>query len=320
MRAAIVAPLAFVALLASASGCGGSSSSDSSRAAAAAPPAAHGTLGEGDVARAGDVRLPASLVGAAAARLSLAPAAALDALIGDALLAQGARAQHLEARGDIAAELLAARAQQTVRTMHERTVDVGPPTDAEVAELTARHWREVDLPEQVHVIHAVALRPEHPDPASIARAKAVANAIEQAVAGATSKEDFEARAKAVPHDGVDVRVEELPNFVEDGRISTGDGAMDDAFSRGAFAVRVGATSPVVESSFGWHVIRMLERLPAVHASLEERRRAFTPEARAMRGRKGMDTLLADLHARARIEISPAVDALLTEALTDGKKP
>ncbi len=320
MRAAVVAMIAIASGCCACGGRGESSSSGPSHGATAAAGAAHATLEAGQVARVGEVMLPASLVGAAAARRSLAPAGALEALIGDALLAQGAKVQHLESRLDIAGALVAARAQQTVTAMHQRKVDVGPPTDAEVAELTALHWREVDLPEQVHVIHAVALRPEHPDPASVAKAKAVAAALEQAVTGATSKEDFEARAKAVPHEGVDVRVEELPNFVEDGRIATGDGAMDDSFSRGAFAVHAGATSPVIESSFGWHVVRMIERLPAVHASLEERRRAFTAETAAVRGRKGMDDLLADLHARAHVEISPAVDTILTEALTGAKQP
>ena len=73
-----------------------------------------------------------------------------------------------------------------------------------------------------------------------------------------------------------------------------------------------APPQVIESSFGWHVIHVLERLPPVRTSLEERRRAFTVEARAMRGRKGIDTLLAGLHARLRIEVNPAAEAILRD--------
>ena len=297
-------------------GCGGSKTSDSSGAPSSATPstrgAARGTLGPGQVARAGDVVIPASLVGAAAARESLPPTAALDALIADALLAEGAKSEGLDTRRDIQGELVAARAQETVKALRDRDIAAGPPTDAEVEELTALHWREVDVPEQVQVIHAVALRPEHPDAASLARAKAVGSALAQATAGSISKEDFEARARAVPHEGVEVRIEELPNFVEDGCMVGHEGTMDSDFSHGAFTVGAGGTTQVIESSFGWHVIHVLERLPPVRTSLEERRRAFTVEARAMRGRKGIDTLLAGLHARLRIEVNPAAEAILRD--------
>ena len=305
-------------LLAAATSCGGSSSSDAARSSAPglAPAAAHAALGGGVVARAGTAAVPASLVGAVAGRRSIPAAAAVDALLADALLAQGATAQHLETRPDLAGELVAVRAQQTVRKLRERTVDIGPPTDAEVAELTALHWQQVDVPESLEVVHAVALRPASapkPDPAGEARARAVAAAIEQAVVPATTKEDFEARAKAVPHDGVEVKVEALPPFAEDGRLTTQDGALDEAFSRGAFAVHGGVTSPVVESSFGWHVIRVLNRVPAKHASLGERRRIFVEEVNARRGRQGMDALIATLRSRAQVQISPAVESILRDA-------
>ncbi len=247
-RVPVRATTALLLALAAMTGCGGSAGSDGAPSSAFVPAAVHADLGGGVVARAGSAVVPASLVGGVAARRSIPVTAAVDALVADALLAQGARAQHLETRPDLAGEIVAVRAQDTVRALRDRTVDVGPPTDAEVAELTDLHWQQVDVPESLEVVHAVALRPQKPDPAGEARARAVAAAIEQAVVFATSKEDFETRAKAVPHDGVEVKVEALPPFAEDGRLTTQPGALDEAFSHGAFAVHGGVTSPVVESS------------------------------------------------------------------------
>jgi hypothetical protein len=279
-----------------------------------APPA-HKSLGGAVAARvAGDVDIGTSLVADVARAQSTTPAAALDGLIGDALAAKGAKARKLDDAPDVRRERTAALARLVATRVRDAARAEGPPTDAEVAELSQRHASEVDRPESVRVIHAIALRPKKDgDPAP---AREVATALEEAVRGATTADDFEARAKAVPHPAaVDVRVERLPAFAQDGHIvEGGTGGMDATFASAAF--RLSASSPlsaIVETPFGWHVIRLLERLPANVVPLEDRRRAFTEEVRQMRAQRAYDALLGSLRQSRAVEILPDAEPAMVGA-------
>jgi parvulin-like peptidyl-prolyl isomerase len=70
---------------------------------------------------------------------------------------------------------------------------------------------------------------------------------------------------------------------------------------------------VVETSFGWHVIRLVERLPEERKSLDERRALFAPEVFATRARKIADEALQRRGSAASITISTAAEALMTDA-------
>jgi peptidyl-prolyl cis-trans isomerase C len=308
--------LACVALLATASGlsCGGDRTQ--------APPAEQAALGGEVAARVGSDVIPMSLVIKVASAQHLTPREALRRLVDDAVSANAARARGLDRQLPTSWRLTSARARFTADHLLSEAKAAGPPTDEEVAQFSARYWREVDRPAAVRVVHAVALRPKKPDAAAEARARAVAEHLHEAVLSAKSAEEFQQIAKALPHPGVDVTVEPLAAFTREGRVSEGnEGNVDEAFAKGAYALEdVGSTSPVVESAFGWHVIRLEARIPEQRMPLETRRIAFTDEAYTLRTGLATTARLAALKASTPIVVAPSAELLMRSLIDTTRGP
>jgi parvulin-like peptidyl-prolyl cis-trans isomerase-like protein len=274
--------------------------------------AEHASLGGDTVARVGDLAVPTSLVASVAAAQKVDPSRALSLLVEDALAAAGARAAGLDKTPEVTRASTAARARLVVLRLRAAAHEAGPPTDAEVNDVTAAHWLEVDLPERMRVIHAVVLEPKKPE--LTAAATALAADLAAAEATATSPDDFEARAKALPHGELEIKVERLDPFVADGRSAVpGAGKLELDFVHGAAPLSPGATSGVVHSKFGWHVIRMIERLPERRIDFEERRRLFREEVFAGRARRSLDRLLGELASKNGVMVENGVDEMMTGA-------
>ena len=304
--------LACVALLATASGlssCGGDRTQP--------PPAEQAALGGDVAARVGSDVIPMSLVIKVATAQHVAPREALRRLVDDAVSANAARTRGLDRQLPTSWRLTSARARFTADHLFADAKAAGPPTDEEVAQFTSRYWREVDRPPAVRVVHAVARRPKKPDTAAEASARTVAERIHEAVISAKSSEEFQQIAKALPHPGVEVVVEPLTAFTREGRVSEGnEGNVDAAFAKAAYALEdVGSTSGVVESEFGWHVIRVEARIPEQRMPLETRRIAFTDEAYTLRTGAATNAGLAALKTSTPIVIAPSAE-LLMRSLVD----
>lgn len=282
-----------------------------SSAPSSAPEATASRLEGGIVARVGPLDVPASLVPAIAAAQDLSLAAARDHAIRDALFALGARARDLDATADARAAIRArlARARLAAIATEART---GPPTDAEVEQGSAAHFLDLDRPEGFRVIHAVAMFPKHADAAAKQRAHAVAERIAKAVAAAPDADTFRSRAEAVPHDGIELRVESLDPVAADGRVlAPGGGAYEIPFALAASRLaNVGDESPLVETSFGYHVLMLLERTAAHRVPFEERRRMLASEIVTVRERRATSKLLDELRAARPVSVERSADALL----------
>jgi len=282
------------------------------------PPASTGAMGGGVVARVGSDTIDATLVGAVAAAQGLAPREALRHLVDDALAAAGARDRKLDATHGVRFQHDAALARIVLQRLQEEARAAGPITAAELEELSERRWREVDLPEQSRVVHAVVLRKASTREDD---GRALAAAIAAAVAQAHDGADFLQRARAVPSGKLQIQAEELPAFGPDGRMSEGSGDLDGDFARAAFRLRSpGETSPVVESRYGWHVIRLVDRLPGKHVPPADRPALFAEDLAHLRARNGLVGALEAARKRVRVEPDPAAETLMAGVVRGATGP
>jgi len=267
-------------------------------------------LPQGVAARVADETITIQDVREVARVQGITLAAARDRLIADALLAIQARAlpwaERSAERSALAREMLDELAAQA------RAVD--PPTDADVERVTAERWWELDCPASARTAHVALLVKT---PGDETRARGVADAIESAVRGATEPREFFARAAAVPRGELELRAERLPPVAADGRVvplaepRRGDpGQFEVAFARAANAIAVeGATSPVVRTSYGFHVILLEEKLPERRPSLGERRVLVAAHLARERARELVEKEVARLRSASRIEVSRAAEQL-----------
>lgn len=285
------------------------------------PPPQSAELGGEQVARVGDDGIPVALVVAVARAQKISKEEALERVVADAVAASAARKKGRDRESPTSWQLTAAKARFTAERMLADAKSKGPPTDDEIAEVTLAHWQEVDRPVSVRTVHAVVMLAADAPAERRKEARAVAEAIREAVLSATSAEDFIAKANAVPHASeLKVVAQTLPPMSVEGWVTEGDGTMEPAFAKGANAIaKVGDTSPIVQSPVGLHVIRLLERVPEQRMPLEARRVAFAESAFAGRARKSREARLAEWKAKNPSTIEPAAETLM-RTVTNERAP
>jgi len=279
-----------------------------------APEPSRGALPPGVAALVGNEEVSLATVARIAEAQRVPPEEARRRGVIDALYAAGTRA-------DPAKQALVNEAERGVlaRTVLERVRDeaqaLGPPTDAEVGELTALHWPVLDRPPSSQTTHAVVLVKK---PGEDAPARALAAELALVLKGASDGEELIRRARSFPKHDLEIVAEHLPPVTADGRMwdpseqppKALGGALDLDFARAALALtQPTEQSGLVKSAFGYHVIELDRRYPEVRVPIEERRRVLTEETYTRRAKRALDELSARLHAATPVSSERAVDAL-----------
>jgi peptidyl-prolyl cis-trans isomerase C len=82
--------------------------------------------------------------------------------------------------------------------------------------------------------------------------------------------------------------------------------MDPAFEEAVFALEPGEVGELVESQYGFHLIKLTERRPARYAPLAEVEDNITALLRDEEKRRRQDQLVAQLKRNATIVILPGL--------------
>ncbi|MGE5244081.1 MAG: peptidylprolyl isomerase [Betaproteobacteria bacterium] len=146
--------------------------------------------------------------------------------------------------------------------------------------------------ETVHASHILVTVAPNALPADKAKARAKAETLLRKIRGGA---DFAAVARAESQDpGSAKNGGDLGFFAK--------GQMDPAFEAAAFALKPGATSGVVESQFGFHIIRMIERRPPHTAALAEVAPRIKEFLAAQQREAKLDAFVAEAKKKVSIKI------------------
>ena len=147
-------------------------------------------------------------------------------------------------------------------------------------------------PERVHASHILISFPEGADAAAKARAKAKA---QQVLKDVKAGKDFATLARQHSQD---------PGSAQNG----GDlgffpqGQMVGPFNDVAFSLKPGATSDLVETQFGYHIIRVVEKQPARTVPLEEVRPKVEQYLQDRNRETETVAFVKSLRAKGKVEI------------------
>jgi hypothetical protein len=252
-------------------------------------------------------------------RVPEAPSSFTERWMRDALVSEAARIGLLQPwrlrqteRGVLSRALL--------QQLQTHAVAEGPPTDDEIAKITAEKWPSVDRPAAAQVSHFVV---RFRDGDSDSHARQLAKTIAAAVHGLTEPKAFLETAKSVPSAGFEVVAESLPPMVADGRglaldssgNPVGPGPTFDAtFARAANALESpGSHSALVRTPFGYHVLLLERKYPAYQMPLDERRREFASDILNRRARQESDRCVDEGKARRRVSVESAFQEILEKS-------
>jgi peptidyl-prolyl cis-trans isomerase C len=162
----------------------------------------------------------------------------------------------------------------------------------QVTDFYAKNPDQFKEPERVRASHILIAFPENADAAAKTQARAKAEQVLKDVKGG---KDFAALAKQHSQDpGSAVNGGDLGFFQP--------GQMVGPFNDAAFSLPIGATSDLVETNFGYHIIRVAEKQQGRTVPLEEVRPQVEEYLKNVNREQQTDAFVASLKAKGKVEI------------------
>jgi peptidyl-prolyl cis-trans isomerase C len=276
--------------------------------------ASNKALPEGVAASVGSDLVAIGTVARIASARGIDRSRARDLAVRDALFAAAARDSPAHS-ADVTVADRANLGRALLESFEKQAKEAGPATDAEVNELTAARWIELDRPPSVRTSHAVVLVKK---PEDAAPARALAERLAAALRDIAKPAEFLERARAFPAPlPLSIVAEQLSPVTSDGRMwevgarpGTQFPSLDPDYTRAAHAIaHPGEQSPVVKSAFGYHVILLEERLPEQRMPLEERRALLEGDIASLRAKKVLEATVLRLRQATPVEVVRTADSL-----------
>jgi parvulin-like peptidyl-prolyl isomerase len=165
-------------------------------------------------------------------------------------------------------------------------------SDADARAYYDGHPSEFEAPERLRVSHILIAVPQNASPqvreAQRAKAQEVLDLLKKGADFATLARQRSNDTSTAANGG------KLPDFAK--------GTFAPPFESAAFALKPGALSGLVETAYGYHIIKLHERVPARKAPYEEvaqRLKAFLVQQKRI---DATNQLVGQLRAKAKIEI------------------
>jgi parvulin-like peptidyl-prolyl isomerase len=269
-----------------------------------------------------DVRSGSSVGGQVVSTVDGAPITLADvrALVGDGEIEARTALRRLQAERLLAREA-ARRGMQmewavaeverkaAVQALLQRVADEAVVTDEEVQAAYASQRERFEKPELRAAVHLLAKVGPKADAATSAAARAAVERLRPMLAGAEDLDGFVRTYKRVAVEGVDIICERLPSLPREGRLVK-------PFADAMFSIpQPGMVPAPVSTSFGWHVIRVVEIVPAAKTALPDALAVLREELLLERRKKRVSELLATLAKTYPVQLSgDAVQSLAALAL------
>lgn len=184
------------------------------------------------------------------------------------------------------------------KLMEETMGEVPEPTEAEIAAFYAEQDEIFQAPERAQVRHILVAVPPAAEDEERAEKRAAAEEIRASLVGDDAA-DF-AKTAAARSD--------CPSKADGGNLGTvARGDTVPAFEAAVFSQKSGEVGPVVETPFGFHIVRVDEQLPAGKVSMAEAKPFIEQQLREQKSQAAVEKFIGDLRAEAQV-VYPAKEA------------